>query len=282
MSDKTYTVEKLLEKRCSRRRVGNKNRYVDEYLVKWLGYSSEHNSWEPAKNIFDKRLIENLDNGEWDVQRLLGKRVRKLQVEYLVEWADCPREAATWEPEDNVNDVLVKQWEESNDEHDAQSDLETTLQHNARQRQSPLPRMSSPTSATDEQQAAVSTAASSVSSSSAPPEAASGGALRSALQQPRSSADARGVHWADGEDAQSTLEHVRFVETEYGLPANASERERRAHLAGLERAKLRREVVAHGAGGVARKPEGKGHLCAFVDARTRALEVEREVAAMDA
>ena len=270
-----YKVEKLLEKRCSRRRVGNKTRYVDEYLVKWLGYSSEDNSWEPAKNILDKKLIDNLDNGEWEVQRLLGKRVRKLQVEYLVEWADCPREAATWEPEHNVNDALIKQWEESNGsadaEHAAQSDVDTAEHHDARQTQ-PLPtRVLSPTAMPDEQAAVA--AATSASCSSAP-VAAPG----RALQRPHSSVETRKVHWADGEGAPSTLEQVKYVETEFGLPANASERERRAHLAGLERAKLR--LATHGTGRVARKAEGKGHLCTSDDALPRALEVAKEVASM--
>ena len=30
-----------------------------EYLVKWAGYSAEHNTWEPKVNILDKRLIDN-------------------------------------------------------------------------------------------------------------------------------------------------------------------------------------------------------------------------------
>ena len=93
-----------------------------------------------------------------------------------------------------------------------------------------------------------------------PSEAARGGALK----RP-------GVRWA------SMLEHVVFVETEFGLPADASEREKRAHLAGLERAKLRREAIANGAGAVARKPEGKGRLCKSTDA----LQVARPDAQPD-
>ena len=90
-----------------------------------------------------------------------------------------------------------------------------------------------------------------------PSEAARGGALK----RP-------GVRWA------SMLEHVVFVETEFGLPADASEREKRAHLAGLERAKLRREAIANGAGAVARKPEGKGRLCKSTDAAARGGHLE--------
>lgn len=44
MSDtEEYTIERIL---CKRKRNG-----IIEYLIKWEGYSSEHNSWEPASNI---------------------------------------------------------------------------------------------------------------------------------------------------------------------------------------------------------------------------------------
>ena len=31
-----------------------------EHLVKWVGYSSVDNTWEPEENIFDQRLIDAL------------------------------------------------------------------------------------------------------------------------------------------------------------------------------------------------------------------------------
>lgn len=45
-----YAVERILDYRV--RRVGKvrRKRVMHEYLVKWMGYSSEHNSWEPACN----------------------------------------------------------------------------------------------------------------------------------------------------------------------------------------------------------------------------------------
>ncbi|GIL67083.1 hypothetical protein Vafri_20518, partial [Volvox africanus] len=48
---KEYDVERVLDYRT--RRVGKhrRKRTVHEYLVKWTGYSSEHNSWEPARNF---------------------------------------------------------------------------------------------------------------------------------------------------------------------------------------------------------------------------------------
>ncbi|GLI59824.1 hypothetical protein VaNZ11_001656, partial [Volvox africanus] len=57
---KFYDVERVLDYRA--RRVGRhrRKRTVHEYLVKWKGYTSEHNSWEPARNFSQdmKPLLE--------------------------------------------------------------------------------------------------------------------------------------------------------------------------------------------------------------------------------
>ncbi len=49
-----YFVETILDHRI--RKVGRKN--VTEYLIKWKGYSYEHNTWEPVSNIMDPELID--------------------------------------------------------------------------------------------------------------------------------------------------------------------------------------------------------------------------------
>ncbi len=46
-----YKVERILDFRVRRVRAGRRFRNIREYLVKWTGYSSEHNSWEPEKNF---------------------------------------------------------------------------------------------------------------------------------------------------------------------------------------------------------------------------------------
>ena len=49
--DHVYTVEKLLKQRL--------HDGQHQFLVKWLGFPSSQNSWEPATNILNKRLIDN-------------------------------------------------------------------------------------------------------------------------------------------------------------------------------------------------------------------------------
>jgi hypothetical protein len=58
----TYEVESILDTR--KRRNG-----VQEYLVKWRGYSSEHNSWEPAENFQDVEILTRFHEN----QRILGR-----------------------------------------------------------------------------------------------------------------------------------------------------------------------------------------------------------------
>jgi hypothetical protein len=51
--DVVFFVETILDHRL--RKSGRKN--ITEYLIKWRGYSHEHNTWEPETNIFDADLI---------------------------------------------------------------------------------------------------------------------------------------------------------------------------------------------------------------------------------
>lgn len=46
-----YSVERILDYRVRRVRSGRRHRNVHEYLVKWAGYTAEHNTWEPARHF---------------------------------------------------------------------------------------------------------------------------------------------------------------------------------------------------------------------------------------
>ncbi len=55
MAKDIYEVEKVVDKR--RNPQGK-----DEYLVKWVGYPSYQNTWEPLKNLkFVKDLVEEFE-----------------------------------------------------------------------------------------------------------------------------------------------------------------------------------------------------------------------------
>jgi len=56
MSDEIFQVERILGKR---RRDG-----VEQYLIKWHGYSKAHNTWEPKANILDPNLVAAFE-AEW-------------------------------------------------------------------------------------------------------------------------------------------------------------------------------------------------------------------------
>uniref|UniRef100_A0A914CX87 Chromo domain-containing protein n=1 Tax=Acrobeloides nanus TaxID=290746 RepID=A0A914CX87_9BILA len=51
--DQVYAAETLLKER--------KRNGKTEYLVKWKGWSTKHNTWEPADNILDDRLISDFE-----------------------------------------------------------------------------------------------------------------------------------------------------------------------------------------------------------------------------
>lgn len=48
-----YTVERVVDKRRSGGRV--------QYLVKWLNYADEDNTWEPVENILDQSIINEYE-----------------------------------------------------------------------------------------------------------------------------------------------------------------------------------------------------------------------------
>ena len=52
MSEGIYIVENIIQRRIKNGRA--------EYLVKWKGYSSKFNTWEPTENILDVQLIKSL------------------------------------------------------------------------------------------------------------------------------------------------------------------------------------------------------------------------------
>ncbi|KAL5561284.1 hypothetical protein UlMin_031031 [Ulmus minor] len=96
-------VEELVEKRGKGENL--------EYLVKWK--DGEANEWVKAK-LIGEDLVRDYEAGlEYAVaEAVVGKRVGDDgKNEYLVKWADL--EEPTWEPDQNVDPDLVKEFEEA-------------------------------------------------------------------------------------------------------------------------------------------------------------------------
>ena len=116
---KEYLIESLLKKD------GNK------YLVKWEGYPSSQNTWEPKSSIakfildfyeedptrFGKQAPsepqEESFEEEYEVEEILKKRHRKGKVEYYVKWKNY--EEWTWEPMGNLSNVskMIEKFEQT-------------------------------------------------------------------------------------------------------------------------------------------------------------------------
>jgi hypothetical protein len=63
--ESVYEAERLIRKRGKASRV--------EYLVKWKGWSTRYNTWEPLENILDRRLID-----QFEKEQSRGKRPKSV------------------------------------------------------------------------------------------------------------------------------------------------------------------------------------------------------------
>ena len=117
-SDSTeYDVEELLQSRYVGRPLQR------QFLVRWEGYSSEHDTWEPAEEM-PEELVEAFDlaggpgstsqpaddNRTYDISHLLKSRTKQGRREYLVRWKGYSADDDTWEPEDNLPDEAKEEF----------------------------------------------------------------------------------------------------------------------------------------------------------------------------
>ncbi|XP_077405918.1 chromobox protein homolog 2-like [Vanacampus margaritifer] len=69
------TVGQVFDAECILSKRPRKGKY--EYLVKWRGWSSKHNSWEPEENILDPRLLAAFHKREQEREDLFQKKGKR-------------------------------------------------------------------------------------------------------------------------------------------------------------------------------------------------------------
>ncbi|XP_017380448.1 chromobox protein homolog 2 [Cebus imitator] len=93
VGEQVFAAECILSKRLRKGKL--------EYLVKWRGWSSKHNSWEPEENILDPRLLLAFQKKEHEKEvqnRKRGKRPRG-RPRKLTAMSSCSRRAKLKEPD---------------------------------------------------------------------------------------------------------------------------------------------------------------------------------------
>ncbi|RVE70001.1 hypothetical protein OJAV_G00083410 [Oryzias javanicus] len=69
VGEQVFDAECILNKRVRKGKL--------EFLVKWRGWSSKHNSWEPQENILDPRLLAAFNKKEQEKELLMLKRGKR-------------------------------------------------------------------------------------------------------------------------------------------------------------------------------------------------------------
>ncbi|XP_012611642.2 chromobox protein homolog 2 [Microcebus murinus] len=93
VGEQVFAAECILSKRLRKGKL--------EYLVKWRGWSSKHNSWEPEENILDPRLLLAFQKKEHEKEvqnRKRGKRPRG-RPRKLTAMSSCGRSSKLKEPD---------------------------------------------------------------------------------------------------------------------------------------------------------------------------------------
>ncbi|XP_070704463.1 chromobox protein homolog 2 [Pempheris klunzingeri] len=90
VGEQVFDAECILNKRLRKGKL--------EFLVKWRGWSSKHNSWEPQENILDPRLLAAFNKKEQEKELLLrkkGKRPRGRPRKILENVPEAPKSSSS-------------------------------------------------------------------------------------------------------------------------------------------------------------------------------------------
>lgn len=113
-TDQLFIVEAILEERESPEGVF--------YKVRWAGFSSEHDSWEPAENLADcKDVLQVWQTSHtaaqhlFGVEEILAKRVSSQGTFYRVRWAGFSSDQDSWEPVESLVDCAeaLQSWNQA-------------------------------------------------------------------------------------------------------------------------------------------------------------------------
>ncbi|XP_021068568.1 chromobox protein homolog 2 [Mus pahari] len=125
VGEQVFAAECILSKRLRKGKL--------EYLVKWRGWSSKHNSWEPEENILDPRLLLAFQKKEHEKEvqnRKRGKRPRGRPRKHTV-MSSCSRRSKLKEPDapskskSSSSSSSSTSSSSSSDEDDDDSDLDS-------------------------------------------------------------------------------------------------------------------------------------------------------------
>jgi len=114
-----YTVEKIINRK------GNGKSAL--YRVKWVGYPSSANTWEPLSNLAgSKDMVRAFDKEQdakeakmaeidYEIEKIVAEKLYRNKPVYLVRWKGYKHTSDTWEPESQFKDAedVMKAWEEA-------------------------------------------------------------------------------------------------------------------------------------------------------------------------
>jgi len=125
-SEGEFEVEKLLDVKKQRGKNGT------QYLVRWAGFSSAHDTWEPARNLpkrkitafnkkqehadpsdSDENYTSEEENEEFEVEKIIDEKLYYGKPRYLVSWKGYKKDHNTWQDVDSLKSCkeVLKNWE---------------------------------------------------------------------------------------------------------------------------------------------------------------------------